>query len=43
MMLGRIFINGGKQGFMVEMDPCDLEKVLPIKKVNVAVWATAFE
>jgi len=37
MMLDRIFINGGKQGFMVEIDPCDLEKVLPIKKVNVAV------
>ena len=37
MMLDRIFINGGKQGFMVEIDPCDLEKVLPIKKVNAAV------
>jgi Cys-tRNA(Pro) deacylase len=37
MMLDRIFINGGKQGFMVEIDPCDLEKVLPVKKVNVAV------
>ncbi len=37
MMLDRIFINGGKQGFMVEIDPCVLEKVLPVKKVNVAV------
>jgi Cys-tRNA(Pro) deacylase len=37
MMLDRIFINGGKQGFMVEIDSCDLEKVLPVKKVNVAV------
>ena len=37
MTLDRIFINGGKQGFMVEIDPCDLEKVLPVKKVNAAV------
>ncbi len=42
MMLGRIFVNGGKQGFMVEIDPCDLEKVLAVKKVNVAVWTTSF-
>jgi Cys-tRNA(Pro) deacylase len=37
MMLGRIFINGGKQGFMVEIDPRDLQKVFPVKIVNVAV------
>ena len=37
MMLDRIFINGGKQGFMVEIDPRDLEKALPVKYVNVAV------
>ena len=37
MMLNRIFINGGKQGFMVEIDPRDLKKAFPIKKVNVAV------
>ncbi|MBW2490786.1 MAG: aminoacyl-tRNA deacylase [Deltaproteobacteria bacterium] len=37
MILGRIFVNGGKRGFMVEIDPCDLEKVLPVKKVKVAV------
>jgi len=37
MTLDRIFINGGKQGFMVEIDSCDLEKVLPVKIVNVAV------
>ena len=37
MMHNRIFINGGKQGFMVEIDPRDLEKAFPIKKVNVAV------
>jgi Cys-tRNA(Pro) deacylase len=42
MMLNRIFVNGGKQGFMVEIDPCDLEKVLAVKKVNVAVLKTAF-
>ena len=37
MMLDKIFINGGKQGFMVEIDPRDLEKAFPIKKVDVAV------
>ena len=37
MKLDRIFINGGKRGFMIEIDPCDLEKVLAVKKVNVAV------
>ena len=42
MTLGRIFVNGGKKGFMVEIDPCDLEKVLSVKKVNVAVWTTSF-
>ena len=42
LMLDRMFINGGKQGFMVEIDPCDLEKVLSVKKVNVAVWTTSF-
>ena len=37
MMLDKIFINGGKQGFMVEIDSRDLEKAFQIKKVNVAV------
>jgi Cys-tRNA(Pro) deacylase len=37
MKLDRIIINGGKRGFMIEIDPCDLEKVFPVKKVNVAV------
>ena len=37
MELDRIFINGGKRGFMIEIDPCDLEKIFPVKKVNVAV------
>ncbi|HON37960.1 MAG: Cys-tRNA(Pro) deacylase [Desulfomonilia bacterium] len=34
--LDRIFINGGKRGFMVEMDPRDLEKVLKPERVSVA-------
>ncbi len=37
MMLDRIFVNGGKQGFMVEIDPHDLQKVLSVKEVNVAL------
>ena len=35
--LERIFINGGKRGFMVEIDPADLEKAFPVKRVHVAV------
>jgi len=34
--LDRIFINGGKRGFMVEITPADLEKALSITKVDVA-------
>jgi Cys-tRNA(Pro) deacylase len=37
MILDKIFINAGKRGFMVEIDPRDLQKVLPVKKVNVAL------
>ena len=33
----RIFINGGKHGFMVEIDPQDLGRVLPVTEDNVAV------
>jgi Cys-tRNA(Pro) deacylase len=35
--LDRIFINGGKRGFMVEITPVDLEKALNITRVDVAV------
>lgn len=35
--LGKIYINGGKRGFLVSIAPKDLEKALEIKKVEVAV------
>jgi len=35
--LDRIYINGGKRGFLVEIDPCDLQKALQIEKVEVAI------
>jgi Cys-tRNA(Pro) deacylase len=35
--LERIFINGGKRGFIVELDPRDIEKTLNITKVHVAI------
>jgi Cys-tRNA(Pro) deacylase len=41
MKLGRIFVNGGKQGFMVEIDPRDLGKILPVKKVNVSIRSSS--
>jgi Cys-tRNA(Pro) deacylase len=34
--LDRIFINGGKRGFMVELTPLDLEKAFRVIKVNAA-------
>jgi Cys-tRNA(Pro) deacylase len=36
MIFDKIFINGGKRGFMVEIDPRDLSKVLSVQEVNVA-------
>jgi Cys-tRNA(Pro) deacylase len=35
--LERIFINGGKRGFLVAMTPADLQKILKIQKVQVAI------
>jgi Cys-tRNA(Pro) deacylase len=35
--LERIFINGGKRGFLVEIDPAALAQVFEIKKVEAAV------
>ncbi|HDR46932.1 MAG TPA: Cys-tRNA(Pro) deacylase, partial [Geoalkalibacter subterraneus] len=34
--LPRIFINGGKRGFLVEIDPADLIRVLRPAPVQVA-------
>lgn len=34
--LPRIFINGGKRGFLVEILPADLRKALPVVEVDVA-------
>ena len=35
--LRNIFINGGKRGFLVEINPLDLKKALPIVEVDVAI------
>lgn len=35
--LDRIAINGGKRGFLVEMNPADIAKVVDAKPVDVAV------
>ena len=34
--LDRIYINGGKRGFLIEIDPLVLEHVLRVEKVNAA-------
>ncbi len=35
--LDKIYINGGKRGFLIEITPTDLEKVLPVNKIEVAI------
>lgn len=35
--LPRIFINGGQRGFLVEIQPADLERVLAPTRVEVAI------
>jgi Cys-tRNA(Pro) deacylase len=35
--LPRIFINGGKRGLLVEIDPCALRGCLPVIEVEVAI------
>ena len=33
----RILINGGKRGFLVEIDPHVLRAILPVTEVEVAI------
>jgi len=35
--LDRIYLNGGSRGFLVGLDPKDLDKVMAIQRVNVAI------
>jgi Cys-tRNA(Pro) deacylase len=35
--LPRIFINGGKRGFLIEMDPADLKKAFDLIWIDVAI------
>lgn len=35
--LGRIYLNGGSRGFLVGLDPKELERVLPVTRVSVAI------
>lgn len=35
--LPSIYINGGKRGFLVEIDPRDMRHVLPLHEVEVAI------
>ncbi|MGA9772659.1 MAG: Cys-tRNA(Pro) deacylase [Blastocatellia bacterium] len=35
--LPKIYINGGKRGFLVSIDPNQLRAALPVKKVSVAI------
>lgn len=35
--LAKIYINGGKRGFLVEIKPCVLKKILKIEEVEVGI------
>jgi Cys-tRNA(Pro) deacylase len=35
--LSRIYLNGGSRGFLVGLDPKDLEQVLKVNRVSVAI------
>jgi Cys-tRNA(Pro) deacylase len=37
LSLPRVYLNGGKRGFLVEISPVDLERVLPVLPVRVAI------
>jgi Cys-tRNA(Pro) deacylase len=39
--LQRLFINGGKRGFLVEINPADIRKALSVIEVNVATSFTS--
>jgi Cys-tRNA(Pro) deacylase len=39
--LQRLFINGGKRGFLVEINPADIKKALSVVEVNVATSFTS--
>ena len=39
--LQRIYLNGGSRGFLVGLDPQDLERVITVQRVRVAIAATA--
>lgn len=38
--LPRIFINGGKRGFLVEIQPSDMKKAFEVTEVDVAISPT---
>jgi prolyl-tRNA editing enzyme YbaK/EbsC (Cys-tRNA(Pro) deacylase) len=35
--LPKIYINGGKRGFLVSINPQDLRALLPVEEVEVAI------
>jgi Cys-tRNA(Pro) deacylase len=37
LALDTIVINGGKRGFLVEIDPQDLRKAFKVREVDVAI------
>lgn len=37
LLLERLYINGGKRGFLVELAPADLRKALTLREVEVAI------
>ncbi len=40
-LLPRVFINGGKRGFLVSVDPADIREALHVTEVSVGIGADA--
>jgi Cys-tRNA(Pro) deacylase len=36
----RVFINGGKRGFLVSIDPAEIKRALPVTEVSVGIIPT---
>ncbi|HEX7573304.1 MAG TPA: YbaK/EbsC family protein [Bacteroidota bacterium] len=39
-LMPRVFINGGKRGFLVSIDPAEIRRVLPVTEVSVGIIPT---
>jgi Cys-tRNA(Pro) deacylase len=39
-LMPRVFVNGGKRGFLVSIDPAEIRRALPVTEVSVGIIPT---